>query len=157
MARHRIEPYRPDDDDDELGSDGSSSFWRRLLVSGGALLGAAAAYNAYAKRGVDRIPISSAVRRAAGVGAGGEFRSRNEDRVRPLLLIHGIHAAAWSFEWRHNVDYLARDHTVYTIDLLGFGRSDRPAIRYTSRTYISLISDFVAQVIGGSVCWSRTR
>ena len=34
------------------------------------------------------------------------------------------------------------------MDLLGFGRSDRPAIRYSARLYISLISDFANQVIG---------
>jgi pimeloyl-ACP methyl ester carboxylesterase len=149
MARHRIEPLRHDDDGDELSNDDGSSFLRRLLVSGGALLGAAAAYNAYAKRGVDRIPNF-----IGGEEGGWSWRGRRISFTKrgegpALLLIHGIHAAAWSFEWRHNVDYLARDHTVYTIDLLGFGRSDRPAIRYTSRTYIALISDFVAQVIGG--------
>jgi len=149
MARHRIEPLRHDDDGDELSNDDGSSFLRRLLVSGGALLGAAAAYNAYAKRGVDRIPNF-----IGGEEGGWSWRGRRISFTKrgegpALLLIHGIHAAAWSFEWRHNVDYLARDHMVYTIDLLGFGRSDRPAIRYTSRTYIALISDFVAQVIGG--------
>ena len=65
----------------------------------------------------------------------------------PILLIHGIHPSAWSYEWRNNVDSLARTNTVYTIDLLGFGRSDRPAIRYSARLYISLISDFVSRVI----------
>jgi len=126
MARHRIEPHRHDDDGDELGNDDGSSFWRRLFVSGGALLGAAAAYNAYAKRGVDRIPNY-----IGGEEGGWSWRGRRISFTKrgagpALLLIHGIHAAAWSFEWRHNVDYLARDHTVYTIDLLGFGRSDRP-------------------------------
>jgi pimeloyl-ACP methyl ester carboxylesterase len=65
-----------------------------------------------------------------------------------VLLVHSIHAAAWSYEWRHNVEALARDHTVYTIDLLGFGRSDRPPIDYSARLYVSLILDFAADVIG---------
>ncbi|HEY5087278.1 MAG TPA: alpha/beta fold hydrolase [Gemmatimonadaceae bacterium] len=143
-------PHGIDDEEDVPGGDESASIWRKLLVSGGALLGAAAAYNAYARRGVDRIPNL-----IGGEEGGWSWRGRRISFTKrgegaPLLLIHGIHAAAWSFEWRHNVDYLARDHTVYTIDLLGFGRSDRPPIRYTSRTYISLISDFVAQVVGGS-------
>jgi len=64
-----------------------------------------------------------------------------------VLLVHSIHAAAWSYEWRRNVDVLARDHTVYTIDLLGFGRSDRPALDYTARLYVSLLLDFTAEVI----------
>ena len=53
---------------------------------------------------------------------------------------------------------LARRNTVYTIDLLGFGRSDRPAIRYSARLYISLISDFVSRVIGcADACSSHAR
>src|SRR5207247_10132429 len=65
----------------------------------------------------------------------------------PILLIDGIHAAAGSYEWRNKVDAVAGAKTVYTIDLLGFGMSDRPAIRYSARLYISLISDFVSRVI----------
>lgn len=150
MARYRVGPPAHDNDDDGPDDVENASLWRKLLMSGGALLGAAAAYNAYARRGVDRIPNL-----IGGEEGGWSWRGRRISFTKrgegpALLLIHGIHAAAWSFEWRHNVDYLARDHTVYTIDLLGFGRSDRPAIRYTSRTYISLVSDFVAQVVGGS-------
>lgn len=123
--------------------------WRKLLMSGGALIGVAAAYNAIARRGVDRLPNL-----IGGEEGGWSWRGRRISFTKrgsgpAILLIHGIHAAAHSYEWRHNVDYIAQDHTVYTVDLLGFGRSDRPAIRYSARLYISLISDFVAQVIGG--------
>lgn len=135
---------------DERDAVGGGPFWRRFLVSGGTLLGAAAAYNVYARRGVDRLPNL-----IGGEEGGWEWRGRRVAFTRrgegpPILLVHGIHAAAWSYEWRHTADHLARDHTVYTIDLLGFGRSDRPAARYTARLYIALLSDFVAQVIGGA-------
>jgi pimeloyl-ACP methyl ester carboxylesterase len=66
-----------------------------------------------------------------------------------MLLVHSIHAAAWSYEWRRNVDILAREYTVYTIDLLGFGRSDRPPLHYSARLYVSLLLDFVREVVGG--------
>lgn len=65
----------------------------------------------------------------------------------PLLLVHGIHAAAWSYEWRLAADALGARHTVYTIDLLGFGRSDRPAIRYSSALYVDLLSDVLRDVV----------
>src|SRR6478672_554476 len=122
--------------------------WRRILLSGGAILGAAAAYNAFARKGVDQL-----TNLIGGEEGGFEWRGRRIAFTRrgsgpPILLIHGIHAAAWSYEWHDNVEYLSRGNTVYTIDLLGFGRSDRPAIRYSARLYISLISDFVHQVIG---------
>jgi pimeloyl-ACP methyl ester carboxylesterase len=121
--------------------------WRKILLSGGALLGAAAAYNAFARKGVDQ--LSNLI---GGEDGGFEWRERRVAFTKrgngpPILLIHGIHAAAWSYEWRNNVEALARTNTVYTIDLLGFGLSERPAIRYSARLYISLISDFVSRVI----------
>jgi pimeloyl-ACP methyl ester carboxylesterase len=66
----------------------------------------------------------------------------------PLVLVHGLHNAASSFEWRHVVDPLGANHTVYTIDLLGFGRSARPNIRYTPWLYESLLGDFATRVVG---------
>src|SRR5215472_8580030 len=63
-----------------------------------------------------------------------------------LLLVHGVYAAASAYEWRRVVDALAARHTVYTIDLLGFGRSDRPAARYSPDLYIDLLADFLRDV-----------
>ncbi len=121
--------------------------WRRILLSGGAILGVAAAYNAFARKGVDKL-----TNLIGGEEGGFDWRERRIAFTKhgdgpPVLLIHGISPSAWSYEWRNNVSALARTNTVYTLDLLGFGRSDRPAIRYSARLYISLISDFVSRVI----------
>jgi len=121
--------------------------WRRLILAGTAILGTAAAYNAFARKGVDQLENL-----IGGEEGGFDWRDRRIAFTKrgegpPLLLIHGIHPSAWSHEWRNNVDALARANTVYTLDLLGFGRSDRPAIRYSARLFISLISDFVSRVI----------
>jgi len=128
--------------------DDKDNRWRKLLISGGALVGAAAAYNALARKGIDK--LSNLI---GGEEGGFDWRGHRIAFTKrgsgpPLLLVHGIHAAAWSYEWHDNVEALARHNTVYTIDLLGFGRSDRPGIRYSARLYISLISDFAHQVIG---------
>jgi len=128
--------------------DETNNRWRKILMSGGALLGAAAAYNAFARKGVDKL-----TNLIGGEEGGFDWRNRRISFTRrgsgpPILLVHGIHAAAWSYEWHDNVDYLARSNTVYTLDLLGFGRSDRPPVRYSARLFISLISDFVDQVVG---------
>src|SRR6476659_5519458 len=130
--------------------------WRRILRSGGALLGVAAAYNAFARKGVDKL-----TNLIGGEEGGFEWRDRRVAFTKhgegpAILLIHGIHAAAWSYEWRNNVESLARTNTVYTLDLLGFGQSDRPAIRYSARLYISPISDFVHQVIGAPCVLAAT-
>jgi pimeloyl-ACP methyl ester carboxylesterase len=66
----------------------------------------------------------------------------------PLVLVHGLHSAASSYEWRDVVEALAAQHTVYTIDLLGFGRSARPRMRYTPALYQGLLADFAARIIG---------
>ena len=68
----------------------------------------------------------------------------------PILLIHSIHAAASSFEMRKIHSALADQFTVYTLDLLGFGLSDRPALHYDAELYIALIHDFIRDVIGES-------
>jgi pimeloyl-ACP methyl ester carboxylesterase len=141
-----------DDDKDEQGS----SIWRKLVLSGGAILGAAAVYNAYARHGVDRLSNLIGGEEGGWSWRGWRIAFTKRGSGPAILLIHGIHAAAWSYEWRQTVDYLARDFTVYTIDLLGFGRSDRPGIRYSARLYIGMLSDFVAQVIGSTCILAAT-
>ncbi len=126
----------------------NSPRWRSLLLSGGAALGAAVTLNAYARQGV--APLENLLG-----GEEGWFDWRGHDvafTVRgdgpPLLLVHGIHASAWSYEWRNNVDVLAQGRRVYALDLLGFGRSERPALGYSARLYMALVADFAARVVG---------
>ena len=66
----------------------------------------------------------------------------------PLLLVHGIGAGASSFEYRKVWQNLSEKHTVYAIDLLGFGKSDKPSLLYTAETYIKLLADFCRDVMG---------
>ena len=42
-----------------------------------------------------------------------------------VLLVHGFGAS--TDHWRHNIPVLARSHEVHALDLLGFGRSAKPA------------------------------
>lgn len=65
----------------------------------------------------------------------------------PLLLVHGVRTGASSAEWRRVVDGLANERTVYTIDLLGFGRSARPRAIYGARLYQALLADFATHVV----------
>lgn len=67
---------------------------------------------------------------------------------KPLLLVHGVGAGASSFEWYKNVESLSQKYTVYTLDLLGFGRSEKPKMTYTAFLYVQLITDFIKDVIG---------
>lgn len=66
----------------------------------------------------------------------------------PMLLLHDLHCSSSSREWETVIDDLAKDHTVYALDLLGCGRSDKPAITYTNFLYVQLLVTFIKQVIG---------
>ena len=66
----------------------------------------------------------------------------------PLLLINDLNHYSSSMEWDKVIDTLSREHTVYTIDLLGCGKSDKPAITYTCYLYVQLLTDFIRDIIG---------
>jgi pimeloyl-ACP methyl ester carboxylesterase len=121
--------------------------WGRAAVAGGAAVGAAAAYNAAAKRGVQ--PLANLL---GGVDGTFVWRGHRVAYTRhgdgpPLLLVHSIHVTAWCYEWRRVIEMLAERFTVYVPDLLGFGRSDRPAIAYSAQSYLALLADFAERVI----------
>ena len=67
---------------------------------------------------------------------------------KPLLLIHDLDAASSGYEWNHIVHSLQEHYTVYTIDLLGCGRCEKPCLTYTNYLYVQLISDFIKSEIG---------
>jgi pimeloyl-ACP methyl ester carboxylesterase len=65
----------------------------------------------------------------------------------PLVLIHNLYPGADHQEYAHNLAELGRHFTVYAPDLLGFGQSDAPRIKYTADTYVELIRDFLRDVV----------
>lgn len=66
----------------------------------------------------------------------------------PVLLIHELKSTASASEWNSVINTLAKDHTVYAIDLIGCGRSEKSKMTYTNYIYVQLINDFVKEVIG---------
>lgn len=120
--------------------------WRKAAAASGAALGAAALYNVTASHRIA----------ALGNVLGGEsheldWRGHHVAYTRhgvgtPVLLVHGIYAGASSYEWRNTVDALAERHTVYALDLLGFGRSARPNVRYTPAMYQAFLADVMAKL-----------
>jgi pimeloyl-ACP methyl ester carboxylesterase len=66
----------------------------------------------------------------------------------PLLMVHGIGGGSSLFQYRLNVPFFAQQgYNVYAIDLLGFGRSSRPAMRYTQDLHRSQIEAFIKDTI----------
>lgn len=137
----------------EMSSGGSRARrpWGRWMLSGGAAVGAvggAAAFNALARRRSHVLDDVAGDEARTFEWRGREVAYTVTGSGSPVLLVHAIHAAAWSYEWRRVVAPLARAHTVYTIDLLGFGRSARPGMRYSPALYQALLLDFQRQIVG---------
>jgi pimeloyl-ACP methyl ester carboxylesterase len=63
----------------------------------------------------------------------------------PIVLVHGF--GAWSFTWRKNIKPLSKHFTVYAIDLLGFGLSDKPKDGpYSVEAQASLVAAFMRKM-----------
>lgn len=77
----------------------------------------------------------------------GDIYYRRQGTGKPLLLIHDLQTSSSSYEWNRIVRQLSEQHTVYTIDLIGCGRSEKPKFTYTNYLYVQLISDFIKNVI----------
>lgn len=65
-----------------------------------------------------------------------------------ILLIHDLTLGSSSYEWTNIVKTLSKTNTVYTVDLLGCGRSDKPQLTYTNFFYVQMITDFVKNIVG---------
>lgn len=63
-----------------------------------------------------------------------------------VLLVHGFGASIP--HWRRNINALSKNHTVYAIDLLGFGASEKPpGFSYTMESWAELILSFLEEVV----------
>jgi len=67
---------------------------------------------------------------------------------KPLLLIHDMTAISSAYEWNRIIKHLSKTNTVYAIDLLGCGLSEKPNLTYTNYLYVQLITDFIKHIIG---------
>lgn len=47
-----------------------------------------------------------------------------------VVFVHGLGSSGY-LEWRHNLDPVAARHRIFAPDLPGFGRTDKPRVRYT--------------------------
>jgi pimeloyl-ACP methyl ester carboxylesterase len=58
----------------------------------------------------------------------------------PVVFIHGLGSSGY-MEWRFNLEPAALNHRVFAPDLPGYGRTEKPRVRYT----IKYFADFVAR------------
>ncbi|MGI0483484.1 alpha/beta fold hydrolase [Geminocystis sp. CENA526] len=66
--------------------------------------------------------------------------TENELTDIPIILLHGFGASL--AHWRHNIPVLSQYHTVYALDLLGFGASKKVYGNYGIDLWTELVADF---------------
>jgi pimeloyl-ACP methyl ester carboxylesterase len=120
---------------------------RRTLLAGAATTLGLGALNVRLERGAGAIYNAVGGESKYYLWKNGDVFYALKGEGQPLVLIHGINAAASSFEMRKNFGPLAESFRVYAPDLLGFGLSDRPPLVYTAETYVELIGDFLREVV----------
>ena len=76
------------------------------------------------------------------------YQRCSSDRVTlpPVLLLHGFGASIG--HWQHNLEFLATNHTVYGLDLVGWGGSRKPDIQYDIDLWVDQVYDFWQTFIG---------
>ncbi|MDI6892465.1 MAG: alpha/beta hydrolase [Actinomycetota bacterium] len=74
--------------------------------------------------------------------AGRKIHYIKEGEGKPLILIHGFGGS--TFSWRHNINPLSKTFTVYTLDLPGFGLSEKSTtFRYSTLAHAELVKNFM--------------
>ncbi len=58
----------------------------------------------------------------------------------PLILLHGFGASIG--HWQRNLDAFSQRHTVYALDLLGYGASEKAVAPYAIALWMELVYDF---------------
>ena len=74
----------------------------------------------------------------------GKIAYKKQGTGTPILLIHDLNVGSSFYEWNNIVNHLSKTNTVYTIDLLGCGCSDKPNFTYTNFLYVQMISDLLS-------------
>lgn len=78
----------------------------------------------------------------------GNIRYQKKGSGSSLLLVHDLTVGSSNYEYHRLINNLTEKHEVYSIDLLGYGLSDKPSMTYTNNLYEQLICDFIKNVIG---------
>ncbi|WP_277553629.1 alpha/beta fold hydrolase [Halobaculum limi] len=74
------------------------------------------------------------------------YTEAGDEDAQTLVLLHGINAAGSAGEWREVFAGLSKQYHVVAPDLPGFGRSDRPPLRYSAALYEDFVRDFLGEL-----------
>lgn len=65
---------------------------------------------------------------------------KSNHKTTPLILLHGFGTSIG--HWRQNLAVLGEHHTVYALDMLGFGASEKASVTYKVDFWVEQIYDF---------------
>ena len=121
---------------------------KRFLFLTGTAIAGIYAYNKFVEATATRKQLLSDEEGSYYTWKNGEIYYTKTGNGSPLVLLHDANPTASSAEWLNIQHKLEQEHTVYTLDLLGCGRSEKPSIEYTNFLYVQLIHSFIKDVIG---------
>ena len=110
----------------------------RPLLAGAGVTGAIAATN----RALSNAPLPTNAlggTRRPWTWRGHEIFATEAGSGTPVILVHGLHAGASSYEFRKLFPLLAQRHRVVAFDLLGCGLSAKPNIAYDTELFVEQI------------------
>jgi len=64
----------------------------------------------------------------------------------PLVFVHNVGFGASSYEWAKVYPEFAARHRVLALDLVGFGESAHPAVRFTAAEYARMLAEFLRAI-----------
>jgi len=122
---------------------------KRFLAAAVLCAGAMYAANKYIEKKVKELEEDEPIEK----GYVYSFRHGNvfftkKGKGSPVLLLHDISPEASHKDWDKTIHQFTEGHTVYALDLLGCGKSDKPFTIYSNYMYVELINSFIKDVIG---------
>lgn len=66
--------------------------------------------------------------------------THRKQKTTPLILLHGFGTSIG--HWRQNLAVLGDHHTVYALDMLGFGASEKASVSYKVELWVDQVYDF---------------
>ena len=138
----------------QLTSDDGDLGRKTALVTGSVALGAVITSSLF--RRIRHLKLKSPKELTPAIDAETGSMEVMEGRARfyrrdgtgiPIVLLHSINAAASSYEMKPIFDHLAKStaRPIYALDWIGFGRSDRPPVRYTRFVYERQLRRFLSE------------
>jgi len=78
------------------------------------------------------------------VVTGSNIKYVEKGKGEPIIMIHGSQMNA--YDWRDNIDFFAKTHRVYAVDMVGCGWSDKPSGEYSPDFFAVFIKGFMSHL-----------